>query len=366
MTKTETMYSADLVGKKESVVDEILLLNPNQTPLINLIGFSKPTTNTLHLWYEDEMFATKTTVTAAATDAATDLKVADVEPFVVDAVAQIDEELVLVTAINKTSNTITVERGYTGTTASAIAKDAEIEFQFVKGTEGMAARKARNKPRKRVDNNTQIFMESVSVTGTAQAVDQYGIRDLYDHERFKKQLELALQLEKALISGIKYDDGTLRQMGGMRQFIKSNVTDAAGEKVNITMLKDIAQTVFKNGGLSGGGQYVFIVSAYQKVGISDLQGDKLRLVQSETSRGQVVDKVVTDFGTFSIVMDDNVKDNEIFFVDTNRIAIRPLKGREFGHVETAITGDTKDGFVVGEYTLEFLQEKAHARIKNLG
>ncbi|AWE07891.1 hypothetical protein DCE79_11060 [Lysinibacillus sp. 2017] len=366
MTNTQTMYSADLVGKKESVVDEILLLNPNQTPLINLLGFSKPTTNTIHAWYEDEMFPTKAKTTAVADAATTDLKVDDVEPFTVDSVAQIDEELVLVTAINAGTKTLTVVRGYTGTTAAAITKGVDIEFLFTKGAEGMEARKARVKPRTRQDNNTQIFMESVSVTGTAQAVDQYGIQDLYDHERVKKQLELALQLEKALINGIKYDDGSVRQMAGMRQFIKTNVTDAAGAKVGLDMLRDMAQSVFKNGGLSSGGQYVFIVSANQKVAISDLQGDKLRLVQSETARGQVVDKVVTDFGTFSIVMDDNVKDNEIFFIDPARIAIRPLKGREFGHVETAITGDTKGGFVVGEYTLEFLQEKAHARIKNLG
>ncbi|MFF6014148.1 SU10 major capsid protein [Lysinibacillus fusiformis] len=366
MTNTQIMYSAELIGKKESVVDEILLLNPNQTPLINLLGFSKPTTNTIHAWYEDEVFRTKAKVIAAATETASELKVDDVEAFTVDSIAQIDEELVLISSINHSMKTLTVERGYSDTTAAAIAKDTVIEFLFTRSAEGMAAREARSKPRTRGDNYTQIFMESVSVTGTAQAVDQYGIRDLYDHERVKKQLEVALQLEKALINGIKYDDGRVRQMSGIRQFIKTNLTDAGGQKVSIQMLRDMAQTVYKSGGLASGGQYVFIVSSNQKVAISDLQGDKIRIVQAETVRGQVVDKLATDFGTFSIVMNDNVKDNEILLVDPARIAIRPLKGREFGHVETAITGDTKDGFVVGEYTLEFLQEKAHARIKNLG
>ena len=34
---TNTINTTNLVGKKESVVDEVLLLNPNQTPLINLL-----------------------------------------------------------------------------------------------------------------------------------------------------------------------------------------------------------------------------------------------------------------------------------------------------------------------------------------
>jgi hypothetical protein len=52
-------------------------------------------------------------------------------------------------------------------------------------------------------------------------------------------------------------------------------------------------------------------------------------------------------------------------VDTNRMAIRPLVGREFFHKYMGEVGDSTKGMLVGEYTLEFRQEKAHARIKNL-
>lgn len=358
--------SSSLVGKKESVVDEVLLLNPNQTPLINLVGFSTPTTNTTHVWYEDEMFATTATATTAATDADTTIAVSSTEPFVVDAIVDVNEERLLVTGVDKVAKTITVERGYSGTTAGAIAAGDELTFEFVKKAEGSDAAQARSKQRVRVDNYTQIFTETVSVTGSAEEVAQYGIDDLYNYEKAKKQLELALQLEKALIGGIKYDDGTVRQMGGIRQFINTNVTDAAKAKVDLTMLRDIAQAVFKHGGLAGGGQYVYIVSPKQKVAISDLQSDKIRIVQSETARGQVVDTLVTDFGKFPIIMNNNVKDDEIFFVDINRLAIKPLGNRGFFHKELPEDGDRKSGMVIGEYTLEFKQEKAHARIKNLG
>lgn len=360
------IYSNQIVGKKESVVDEILLLNPNQTPLINLLGFGQPITNTTHVFYEDEMFETITTATAAATDTDTTITVASVEPFVVDAIADIGEERVLVTAVNKSNNTIVVERGYSGTTALPIVEGDVIEFQFVKKAEGSDANPARSKSRVRAENYTQIFTDTVEITGTAQETALAGIDDLYNYEKAKKQLELALQLEKALIGGVKYDDGSVRQMGGIRHLIRTNVVNAAGAKVNIQMLRDIAQIVFKAGGLASGGQYVFMVPSSQKVAISDLQNDKIRIVQSETARGQAVDAIVTDFGTFPVIMNNNLKNDEIYFVDPNRMSIRPLGDRGFFHKDLPEAGDRKAGMLIGEYTLEFKQEKAHARIKNLG
>ncbi|WP_374966163.1 DUF5309 family protein [Lysinibacillus sp. RS5] len=362
---TNAINTTNLVGKKESVVDEVLLLNPNQTPLISLLGFSNPVTNTIHQWYEDKMFDTKTKVTAAATAAATELTVASVEPFVIHSVAQIDEELVLVTAIDVAAKKLTVERGYADTTAAAIVKDAEIEFQYDMTPEGADAPKSRYKARTPQNNVTQIFMESVEVTGSAQEVEQYGVDDLYNYEKAKKQLEVALQLEKALINGIKLDNGMVRHMAGLRQLIKTNVTDAAGASVTVKMLGDLVQAVFEKGGLASGGQYAFIVSTNQKRAISDLQSDKIRIVQAETSRGQVVDHIVTEFGQFPVIMNDNVKPTELFFIDINRTKIKPLGSRGFHHQDTAITGDNRRGFIVGEYTLEFKQESAHGRIKNL-
>ncbi|WP_146548373.1 SU10 major capsid protein [Rummeliibacillus suwonensis] len=363
MSATTTSYN--LQGKKESVTDEILLLNPNQTPLLNLVGFAPPATNTTHVWYEDEMFATSTTLTAALTDVATTAKVASIEPFVLNAVAQIDEELVKVTAIDESTKTLTIMRGYAGSTPQAADNGAEIEFQFVEGEEGQDAQKARYKARQRKENYTQIFMDSIEVSGSALSVDQYGVSDLYAYEKAKKQLELALQLEKALITGHKYDNGKVRQMAGLRQFISTNVVSGAGQAVSINMLRDVTKSIFEKGGFANGGNYAFLVPAKQKVAISDLQNDKLRITQGETSRGQKVDMLVTDFGQFPIILNNNLKNDEVVFVDTDRIKIRPLNDRGFTHVEQGIVGDKQAGFIVGEYTLELQQEQAHARIKGL-
>ncbi|WP_346426593.1 SU10 major capsid protein [Bacillus sp. Y1] len=190
------IYDASLIGKKQSVVDEILLLNPHQTPLLSLLGFGEAVTQTTHQWFEDEMFADESTVVGAVTNVATAVVVADAEPFRVGHVVKVGEELLLVTAVNTGTKTLTVTRGYAGTTAAAIADAAKIEVQFVEGAEGSDARGARFKARVAKSNKTQIFDDSIEISGTAQAVTQYGINDLYEYEKQKKQLELALQLEK--------------------------------------------------------------------------------------------------------------------------------------------------------------------------
>lgn len=362
------IYNESLVGKRESVVDEILLLNPDQTPLINLLGFSQPVTQVEHIWFEDTMFANRSTVAGAVDGSATSIVVASVEPFRERQVAQIGEELVLVTAVDKDTKTLTVVRGYAGTTAAPIADGDTIEALFVEGAEGSDARQARFKPRTRVSNITQIFDDSIRVTGTAQVVTQYGISDIYGYERQKKMLEQALALENALINGIKYENGDVRQMAGMRSFIKSNVANGNGAALNADMINDQLQAIFEAGGFNGGGTagYKIMVPAKQKRAISAFDNNKLYITQAENSRGTVVDFFVSDFGRFEIVLNNNLKPSELFIFDTNRTDIRPLVDREFSHKYLGDKGDYVEGMIVGEYTLQFEQEAAHARIANLG
>ena len=86
------ILSGELVGKRESVVDEILLLNEHQTPLISLLGFSTPVTQVEHVWYEDKMFADESTVDGEKTDSDTTITVVDAEPFRQNQIIKIGEE----------------------------------------------------------------------------------------------------------------------------------------------------------------------------------------------------------------------------------------------------------------------------------
>lgn len=361
------ILTGELVGKRESVVDQILLLNEHQTPLLNLIGFSTPVTQVEHVHFEDEMYADESTIDGAKLAADTIVVVDDLEPFRVSQVVKIGDELLLITKITVATKTLDVTRGYAGTTAADIADGAKIEVQFVEGTEGADAREGRYKARARKSNYTQIFDETISISGTAAAVANYGIDDLYEYEKTKKQLELALQLEKALINGIKYEstDGLVRQMGGIRSLIATNVTDASAADLTDALINDAMQSIYEKGGFANGGNFKIMVGAKQKRAISGFSSSAIRLDRADNGRGQVVDHFVSDFGRAEIVLNNNLAANELLVVDANRMAIKPLQGREFAHEYLGKKGDYFEGMIVGEYTLEFQQEKAHARIKNL-
>lgn len=98
MTK---IFNADIIGKPESVTEQILMLNPYQTPMLAMLGFAAPVSQVEHVWFEDSMFATESTATADALVGATTIVVASVEPFRAGDVIKIGEELLKVSAINK-------------------------------------------------------------------------------------------------------------------------------------------------------------------------------------------------------------------------------------------------------------------------
>lgn len=103
----------------------------------------------------------------------------------------------LIKVVSIYNKTLTVERGYAGTTPAEIPAGAVVEVQFVEGQEGADARDARYKPRKRVSNITQIFDETISITGTAAVVSNYGIDDLYEYEKQKRQARTCTATRKS-------------------------------------------------------------------------------------------------------------------------------------------------------------------------
>lgn len=357
------ILSGELIGKRESVTDQLLLLNPYQTPLISMLGFSDPVSQVEHIWFEDSMFAEESKVTAAVDETATELEVASTEPFRSNQVVKIGEELLLVTGVDVVAKKLAVMRGYAGTTAAVIAASTDVVVQFVEGAEGADARQARFKPRVRKSNITQIFDDTVEISGTAAAVANYGIDDLYEYEKAKKLLELALQTEKAFIGGIRYENGVVRQMDGIRSMIKTNVTDLNNTELTLDVLNDALQKIYTKGGFKSGGNYEIVVPAKQKRVIGKFSDNLVRIPNGDQARGTVVSRLVTDFGEFDVSINDNLSADETLILDKNRTKIRALNGREFGHEYLGKKGDYYQGQIVGEYTLELHQEAAHARIK---
>lgn len=352
-----------IVGKKEDVSDQLLLLNPLQIPVLSLVGFGQPVYNTTHGWVEDKMSAMTDQLNGPITNSATTVAVDNGSLFRPDQVIRIGEELLLVTAVS--SNNLTVTRGYGGTTAASALDNALVEIMFNLQDEGADARDSKYKARVNKSNVTQIFDDTIKISGTSQAIAQYGIDDLYMYEQMKVQDRLAFELENAIVNGIKFESGDRRMMGGIRQFIQTNVTDASSAALTWDMINNEMLKIYKAGGMKDATRHVLMVSPFQNTAITKLDKDLVRTTNDAGSTGRNITSIVTNYGTLEIMPNINFKADEVMILDANRIEVKPLNGRSFAHTYLGVTGDNVKGQIVGEYTLQFYQEEAHARIRNL-
>jgi hypothetical protein len=73
----------------------------------------------------------------------------------------------------------------------------------------------------------------------------------------------------------------------------------------------------------------------------------------------------SDFGVCRVVLSRWVPTGTALLLDSSRIEVLPLAGRSFHYKPLASTGDRESGQVIGEYTLEFRNESAHAVITDI-
>lgn len=352
-----------IVGKRESVVDEFLLLNPFMMPVTQFVGFGNAVIATTHKWYEDKMITDKDAVNGAKLVGDTTITVDTGAIFRPKQVIKIAEELLYVTAVS--GNNLTVTRGYGSTTPAAIADNAVVEIMFNLQEEGSEARDGIYQPRTPNFNYTQIFDDTIKISGTAQAIAQYGIDDEYNKEKLKTQIRLAKQLENALVDGVKFESGDFRMLGGLRGFITENVLNAANAALTFKTIDDMMLQIFKTGAMKDATRYGLMMSPLQRQVLAEADSAKVRITQGERSVGRVIDQVNTNYGMLPIIVNTNFKSDEIAIVDGNRVKIKPLTGREFTHEYLGKTGDNMKGTIVGEYTMELKQQEAHAWIKGL-
>ena len=216
-----------------------------------------------------------------------------------------------------------------------------------------------NSGRAELSNPTQIFSKGTEVSSTAQATEIGASQsDLLLSEINDRQIELAIAIEKALLSGNKNDgsNGEARQMDGLVNWIDSKNVVEAEDVLNEKDIRSLAKALFEAGNESG--EFYAFVDADMKEAIDEIFADKYSYVHKTNEFGIVVDEVVTSFGTLNIVLDRFSEANKIVAVNVDALKIAML--REPHYEELAKTGDSVKGMLVGELTLEIASKKAVA------
>ncbi|MEK4946554.1 SU10 major capsid protein [Carnobacterium sp. FSL W8-0810] len=213
-----------------------------------------------------------------------------------------------------------------------------------------------NSGRKELNNVTQIFLKGTEVSGTAQATTETGVTDLLLSEINDRQVEIAIAIEKALLSGSKNDgsNGEARTMDGLINWVGNTIE--ADSVITEKDIRSLAKALFEAGNEEG--EFYAFVNADMKEAIDEIFADKYSYVHKTNEFGIVVDEIQTSFGTINVVLDRFVPKNQVIAVNIDALKLAML--REPHYEELAKLGDKISGQIIGELTLECASKKAVA------
>ena len=373
-------YSAgtSLPELAEDVSDLIGIVSPYETPLLDALGDPfRDARSTHHEWLEDELLPNKDAIddsTYTDPSADTDFVVDNGSRFRIGDQVQVEgsEELMLVTGIS--TNTLTVVRGYAGTTEEDLVDNQVINILGNAALEGADKPTARFTNRSRCSNYTQIFTASVEVSGTDMASSQLGLADEIDYQKQERLRELVRDLENTIVNGGvaaadgQGSDSVRRTMKGIVQHLSTNVFGVgdggfpAGGDLDEEMLNYVLRQIWEQ---SSSNVDLIVVGGYQKRKLNSMLTGLRGFGPSDTVYRDMVSKYESDFGLCNIVATRWMPQDSVLFLDSSRVNVLPLSGRSFHYKPLASSGDYECGELIGEYTLELKNEAAHGMIQGL-
>ncbi len=369
---------ATLPELAEDVSDLIGIISPYETPLLDALGDPmREATSTHHDWLEDELLPNKDAVndnTFTDPDVDTQFDVDNGSRFRAGDQIQIEgsEELMLVTAVN--GDTLTVVRGYAGTTAEDLADNQAINILGNAALEGDEKPGARFTNRTRLGNYTQIFAATVEVSGTDVAASHLGLADEMDYQKQERLRELIRDLENTVVNGgqpagsPQGSDSIRRTMNGIVQHLQTNVfhTGDAGFPSGDDLDEAKINYVLRNIWASSSGNIDLIVAGgFQKRKINNFVSSSRSFAAGDTKFTDLVNVYESDFGVCRIVTTRWMPQDGVLLLDSSRISVLPLAGRSFHFKPLASAGDYECGELIGEYTLELKNEAAGGIIRGL-
>jgi hypothetical protein len=362
----------------EDVSDLIGIISPYETPLLDALGNPmREAMSTHHEWLEDALLPNKDAIndsTYSDPSADTSFVVDNGSRFRVGDQIQVEgsEELMLVTGIS--TNTLTVVRGYAGTTPEALADNKVINILGNAALEGADKPSTRFTNRSRCGNYTQIFAATVEVSGTDMAASQLGLADEMDFQKQERLRELLRDLENTVINGgqpasnPQGSDSVRRSMKGIVQHLSTNVFNTgdsgfpSGTGLDEDKINYVLRRIWES---SSGNVDLIVVGGFQKRKINAFSAGSRAFGANNTTFTDMISIYESDFGVCRIITTRWLPQDAALLVDSSRISVLPLAGRSFHFKPLASGGDYECGELIGEYTLELKNEAAHGLIRDL-
>lgn len=251
--------------------------------------------------------------------------------------------------------------------------------------EGAAAPTASGVSRTNVSNVVEIHQESVEVSYTKQAatalhagINSDGSNPVLDeltHQILLKLRKIAVDVEKSFLTGAyakPANNSTARTTRGVLTAITTNVFANAGTPRALTkaIVDNALKDMFTNGASLDQSSTVLMVGAAQKVALSNLYSAATlnQPTQTRNIGGVAIDTLVTDFGTFGVMLNRWMPAGKIGIVDLGVCAPVFLEIPGKGHLfaePLSKTGASEKYQVYGEIGLEYGPEVYHGLISDL-
>ncbi|SNY84103.1 hypothetical protein SAMN04244553_3595 [Nocardia amikacinitolerans] len=251
--------------------------------------------------------------------------------------------------------------------------------------EGAAAPTASGVSRSNVSNVVEIHQEAIEVSYTKQsAVGLHGginneetnpVRDELAHQINLKLRKIAVDIEKSFLSGVyakPANNATPRTTRGILTAITTNVfaNGGTGRALTKAIIDNALKDMFTNGATLNQASTVLMVGPAQKIALSNLYAAATlnQPTQTRNIGGVSIDTLVTDFGTFGVMVNRWFPAGQVGIIDLSVchpvFLTHPGKGNLF--VEPlAKTGASDKYQVYGEVGLQYGPELYHGLIKDL-
>lgn len=364
----KTSYT-DTTPQVRAIGDLIHLIDPVDTPLISLLGldsarskFRLNVNGTKIEWLEDEYDPVSGTLNHATTVTTATLSITFTDASMIQPghVLLIDAEYMVVDTVNTTTNAVTVKsRSYGGTNATH-ATGATWYIVGMARDEGDDADYGPIVDITAPYNYTAIFQKAIKVSGTMQAIDQYGIDNEFMYQSNKAVPHLLRLMERSIFHGVRAVGSatTPRSFGGLGTFITDN-SQSLTTTITKASVDNLAELVMGDGGMPD----ILVVNQATATNLRGLLDSSsfVRVPQENDQFGMnPIEYVVSQFYRLRLIVDRWCPATKAYVLDSRKVGLYQL--RPFASYELAKTGDSVKGEVVGEFSLAVANDKGHGYI----
>ena len=285
-------------------------------------------------------------------------------------------ETPFMTAIGKGTAKNTFHEWQTDALASASADNAVIEGDDPANDSITAT--------VRLGNYTQLADKVIQVASSQRAAENAGRGDELSYQLMKRGKELKRDIESTLTSNnasVAGGAGTARKSAGFEAWIQTNdsrgaggantafsggiqaaATDGTQRAYTETLLKDVLQLCWENGGEPS----LVMVGAFNKKAMSSFLGIADQIRDTGNKRATIVgaaDVYVSDFGQLDIVANRFSRSRSALVVDPSMWKL--CYYQRFKTEDLAKTGHSDRKMLSVEFTLESCNEKSSGCVADL-